>query len=65
RIIELDPDYSVAVVTAGSRDYLWVLSRRPEMAKEELDGIVSRMKTLGFEVDKLEYPRPAKLDPET
>ena len=65
RIIELDPDYTVAVVTAGSRDYLWVLSRKPEMAQEELDGIVSRMKTLGFEVDKLEYPKPAKLDPAT
>ena len=64
RIIELDPDYSVAVVTAGSRGYLWVLSRKPEMAKEELDAIVSRMKTLGFEVDKLEYPKPAKPDPE-
>jgi apolipoprotein D and lipocalin family protein len=65
RIIELDPDYSVAVVTAGSRGYLWVLSRKPEMAKEELDAIVSRMKTLGFEVDKLEYPKPAKPDQET
>ena len=63
RIIELDPDYTVAVVTAGSRGYLWVLSRQPEMAQAELDGIVSRMKTLGFEVDKLEYPKPAKLDP--
>ena len=65
RIIELDPDYTVAVVTAGSRDYLWVLSRKPEMPQTELDGIVSRMKTLGFEVDKLEYPKPAKLDPES
>ena len=65
RIIELDPDYTVAVVTAGSRDYLWVLSRKPEMAREELDAITSRMKTLGFEVDKLEYPKPAKPDPET
>ena len=65
RIIELDPDYTVAVVTAGSRDYLWVLSRTPEMKQEELDGIVSRMKTLGFEVDKLEYPKPAKVDPES
>ena len=65
RIIELDPDYTVAVVTAGSRGYLWVLSRKPEMPQAELDGIVSRMKTLGFEVDKLEYPKPAKLDQET
>ena len=65
RIIELDPDYTVAVVTAGSRDYLWVLSRKPEMAREELDAITGRMKTLGFEVDKLEYPKPAKLAPET
>ena len=65
RIIELDPDYTVAVVTGGSRSYLWVLSRKPEMPQAELDGIVRRMKTLGFEVDKLEYPKPAKVDLES
>ena len=63
RVIELAPDYSYAVVTAGSRNYLWVLARKPTMDKAQLDGILSRAKALGFELDELEYPKPAKTAP--
>ena len=63
RVIELAPDYSYAVVTGGSRDCLWVLARRPTMAKEQLDGILNRAKALGFEIGELEYPKPAKINP--
>ena len=57
RVIELAPDYSYAVVTGGSRDYLWVLSRKPEMKKEQLDAILNRAKANGFDLGELEYPR--------
>jgi len=57
RIIELAPDYSCAVVTAGSRDYFWVLSRKPEMSREQLDAILERAKANGFNLDELEYPK--------
>ena len=56
RVIELAPDYSYAVVTAGSRDYLWVLARRPTMEKAQLDGILNRAKEHGFDIGELEYP---------
>ena len=59
RIIELAPDYSYAVVTAGSRDYLWVLARKPSIKKEQLDAILNRAAELGFDLGELEYPRPA------
>ena len=59
RIIELAPDYnSYAVVTAGSRDYLWVLARKPTMEKTQLDGILNRMSAHGFDLGELEYPKP-------
>ena len=57
RVIELASDYSYAVVTAGSRDYFWVLSRKPEMKKEQLDAILNRAKENGFDLGELEYPR--------
>ena len=57
RVIELAPDYSYAVVTAGNRGYLWVLSRKPEMKKEQLDDILNRAKENGFDLGELEYPR--------
>ena len=63
RVIELAPDYSYALVTAGSRDYLWVLARKPTMDKAQLDSILDRAKALGFVLDELEYPKPAKITP--
>jgi len=60
RIIELAPDYGYAVVTAGSRDYFWVLSRTPTMEKDQLDAILNRAKDLGFDLGELEYPRPVQ-----
>ena len=59
RVIELAPDYSYAVVTGGSRDYLWVLARRPSMEKVQLDAILKRAAELGFDIGELEYPKPA------
>lgn len=58
RIIELPPDCSYAVVTGSGRDYLWVLSRTPVMKEEQLRDILERLRKLGFEVEKLEYPLP-------
>lgn len=57
RIIELAPDYSYAVVTGSSRNYLWILSRRPAMPQALLQELLTRLKGQGFAVDKLEYPR--------
>ena len=62
RIIELAPDHSYAVVTGSNRNYLWILSRRPVMAKNQLEMILERLKKLGFKTDRLEYPRQTPPD---
>ena len=64
RIIELDPDYSYAVVTGSNRDYLWILSRRPAMPKPLLQKILVRLKNQGFRTDRLEYPRQSPEPPQ-
>lgn len=57
RIIELAPDYSYAVVSGSTRNYLWILSRQPVMEKQQLQAILKRLEKLGFQIDLLEYPR--------
>lgn len=57
RIIELDPEYRYAVVTGATRDYLWILSREPKMAEPQLAGMLERLGKLGFDTEKLEFPR--------
>ncbi len=63
RIIRLEPDYSAAVVTSGTRDYLWILSRTPELEPEQLRSYINDAKALGFAVDRLEFPAPVKVTP--
>jgi apolipoprotein D and lipocalin family protein len=55
-IIDLDkPTYSYALVTGG-KNYLWILSRTPQLANETKQKLIAQAKALGFETDKLIYP---------
>ena len=57
RIIELPNDYSYAVVTGSRKNFLWILSRIPKMEESRVQGILERLKALGFETEKMEYPK--------
>ena len=57
RIIELPSDYSYAVVTGSRKNFLWILSRTSKMPESQLHEILKRLKFLGFETEKLEYPK--------
>jgi len=53
-VIDLAEDYSYAVVGHPSRDYLWILSRTPEMSEETYSGILKRLKDQGYTLDRLQ-----------
>ena len=55
-VIEIDPDYRWAVVGGPSRDYLWILSRTPAMARADYDAIRVRAARRRYPVDKLVVP---------
>lgn len=63
-IIDLDPEYRWAVVGDPSRDYLWILSREPEMDPALYQKIVDRAKQKGFDTARLlktsQHPIPQK-----
>lgn len=52
-IIDLAPDYSYAVVGEPSRKYLWILSRAKKMEQPVYENIIERLKTMGYETNKL------------
>ncbi len=55
-IVELDKtSYSYALVTGGD-DYLWILSRTPQMSYIVKQQLIAKAKALGFETNKLIYP---------
>lgn len=57
RIVELAPDYSSAIVTSSTKNYLWILSRTPRLSKETLEKYLAQIREWGFDVSALEYPK--------
>ena len=51
-ILKLDRDYEVALVGTPDRDYLWLLSRAPQMGEDAITTELEYARTLGFDVDK-------------
>jgi len=55
-VIELDKkDYSYVLITGG-KDYLWILSRTPQLSPEVQTQLLGKAKSLGFDTNKLLYP---------
>lgn len=53
-IIDLDSNYSYAVVGHPNRKYLWILSRTPTMDSTDYSGILDRVKAKGFDLSILQ-----------
>jgi apolipoprotein D and lipocalin family protein len=52
-IIELDPDYQVAMVGTPDRRYLWILSRTPVLDRSPYQRYLGRAQELGFPISDL------------
>lgn len=60
-IVELDKEgYRWSLVAGPSRKYLWILAREPRLEPEVLERLKARAAALGFDVQALIYPGPAK-----
>lgn len=52
-ILDVDPDYQYALVGGGSKDYLWILARKPKLSTIVKRTLLEKAKLLGYEVNKL------------
>jgi apolipoprotein D and lipocalin family protein len=52
-IIQLAPDYSYAVVGHPGRDYLWILSRTPQLDEAVYAGILAKLKEQRYDLSRL------------
>jgi apolipoprotein D and lipocalin family protein len=53
-VIDLDPQYQVAAVSDPKREYLWVLSRTPQLDSKVYEDLLQRLKQQHFDIQKLE-----------
>ena len=54
-VIDIDRNYELAAVSEPGRDYLWILSRTPQVEKRALDALLARLSGQGFDMRKLVY----------
>jgi apolipoprotein D and lipocalin family protein len=59
-IFELDQNYQYSFVSGPDRDYLWLLSRTPDVSDTIKQRFIKRAEALGFETDGLIYREPAR-----
>jgi apolipoprotein D and lipocalin family protein len=52
-VLELDKDYQWAIVGSSSDNYLWILSRSPQMEDGLYNELLRKISNRGYDVDKL------------
>jgi len=52
-VLELDPDYQWAAIGSRSDNYLWILSRTPQMDGAVYTELMERLRKRGYAVEKL------------
>ena len=52
-IVDLDPAYQYALIAGPDRSYLWILARMPQPPRKEIERLVARAASLGFDANAL------------
>jgi len=53
-ILEMDSNYTYALIGSSTPDYLWILCRKPVMDEEIYIMLVEKARSYGYDVSKLE-----------
>jgi apolipoprotein D and lipocalin family protein len=53
-VVDLDAAYSLVAVSEPGRDYLWVLSRTPQLDTAAYEALLDRLAAQGFDLKRLE-----------
>ena len=57
-VIDLDADYQLVAVSEPQREYLWILSRTPQMPAATYQALLSKLDKLGFDLKRIEPSKP-------
>ena len=53
RVMLLDKDYRYSLVGSGTDDYLWILSRSPQLSEVDKSAILAEAQRRGYDTNKL------------
>jgi apolipoprotein D and lipocalin family protein len=57
-VIDLDPNYQWVVVSEPKREYLWILSRTPQIPAAIYQDLLGKLHDRGFDLKRIEPSRP-------
>ena len=60
-VIDIDNDYQLVAVSEPEREYLWILSRTPEVNGKAYDELLMRLVKSGFDLKRLERSKQGKV----
>lgn len=60
-ILYVDKDYKLALVSGGDSQYLWILSRSPQISERDKQDLLGIARARGFDTSRLLWPQPADL----
>lgn len=53
-IAYLSDDYQHTIIARNKRDYVWLMSRQPSIDQATFDQLTAKIKSLGYDLEKLE-----------
>jgi apolipoprotein D and lipocalin family protein len=56
QVVHLETDYSLSIVSEPTREFLWVLSRTPQLSAGQWADVKRRLVGLGFDLGRLQGP---------
>ncbi|MBA4742530.1 MAG: lipocalin family protein [Azoarcus sp.] len=48
-VIDLDEAYTLVAISEPSREYLWILARKPDVPNERVEALIARLAKRGFD----------------
>jgi apolipoprotein D and lipocalin family protein len=51
--VHLDADYQTTIIARNARDYVWLMSRNPQLSDAQYNGFVAQIKGMGYDINKL------------
>jgi apolipoprotein D and lipocalin family protein len=53
KIVYLDDNYQEAIIGRDERDYVWILTRSPNISPTDFDALLSRVRNMGYDINQL------------
>lgn len=52
-VADISPDYQTTIIARSKRDYVWLMSRTPNLSPQQYDEALNKIQSLGYDITKI------------